>query len=63
MTELPPNPEPFGRCLRILRCAQCPEFLVSPDKTGHGHCPYDMGNQRHRDEACNHLGEVACDEL
>ena len=62
MTELPPNPEPFGRCLRILRCAQCPEFLASQSKTDHGYCPFDAGNQRHKDEACSHL-DVVYNEL
>jgi len=63
MTGLPPNPEPFADTLRILRCAHCPEFLASQDKPQHGYCPHDAGPLRHRDEACSHLGEVACDEL
>ena len=62
MTDLPPNPAPFGPGLRILRCAQCPEFAVSQNEADHGYCPYDT-RRRHQDEACSHLGEVACDEL
>lgn len=63
MNGLPANPAPFGDGLRILRCAQCPEFLASQSKADHGYCPYDAGNQRHQDESCSYLGEVACDEL